>query len=69
MRGNLTIEALVREANVFAERESTHEEPVLFGITDGKAVGTYVEQKFTKYLADHYDYEVGNSASGIDIPG
>lgn len=69
MRVNLTIKELVYEANVFAERESTYEEPELFGITDGKAVGTYVEQKFTKYLAERYDYEMGNSASGIDIPG
>ncbi|WAJ38643.1 hypothetical protein OU800_05265 [Pseudomonas sp. GOM7] len=65
----LTIDALAREANAFAERESIYDEPLLFGITDGKAIGTYIEHKFTSYLAEHYDYEMGNSASGIDIPG
>ena len=39
------------------------------GITDGKAVGTYLEHKFTTCLTNIYDYEQGNSASGIDLPG
>ena len=43
--------------------------PELFGITDGKAVGTYVEHKFQRYLSDRYIVTVGNSAKGIDFPG
>ena len=35
----------------FAEIESIHDEPILYGVTDGKAVGTYLEHKFTAYLA------------------
>ncbi|CAD7854257.1 MAG: hypothetical protein, partial [Olavius algarvensis Gamma 1 endosymbiont] len=35
----------------------------------GKAVGTYLEHKFTTYLSNRYEYEQGNSASGIDLPG
>ena len=69
MKPKLTIDKLQEEASRFAENESSCEEPTLYGVTDGKAVGTYLEHKFTTYLADIYDYEQGNSASGIDLPG
>jgi hypothetical protein len=65
----LNIKTLVAEAAKFAEVESTYDEPGLYGVTDGKAVGTYLEHKFTQYLANKYAYEKGNSASGIDFPG
>jgi hypothetical protein len=64
----LTIPLLLTEAALFAQTESTHDEPALFGVTDGKAVGTYLEHKFTTYLMDKYSFASGNSASGIDIP-
>jgi len=69
MKPTLTIEALQEEASKFAEMETSYDEPSLYGVTDGKAVGTYLEHKFTAYLADIYEYEQGNSASGIDLPG
>src|SRR5690554_755498 len=69
MKPELTIDILKSEANRFAEIESTYDEPSLYGVTDGKAVGTYLEHKFTAYLANNYAYKPGNSASGIDIPG
>jgi len=69
MKSELTIEILKKEASDFAEIESEYDEPSLYGVTDGKAVGTYLEHKFTAYLANNYLYEQGNSASGIDIPG
>ncbi len=69
MKPQLTIEKLQEEASKFAEMETSYNEPSLYGVTDGKAVGTYLEHKFTVYLADRYDYERGNSAAGIDIPG
>lgn len=65
----LDIEILVGEAARFAEVESIYDEPSLYGVTDGKAVGTYLEHKFMKYLAGKYEYKEGNSASGIDFPG
>lgn len=34
------------EAKKFAAEESSHDKPSLFGVTDGKAVGTYLEHKF-----------------------
>jgi hypothetical protein len=39
MKPKLTLEALKTEARTFAELESTHQEPSLYGVTDGKAVG------------------------------
>ena len=68
MKATLTIEILLREAASFSTAESAHDEPALFGVTDGKAVGTYLEHKFTAYLMDKYSFAGGNSASGIDIP-
>jgi hypothetical protein len=64
----LTLEALLTEAARFAETESTYDEPALFGVTDGKAVGTYLEHKFVAHLMEEYSFAGGNSASGIDIP-
>ena len=64
----LTIAALQREARAFAQAESRHEEPSLYGVTDGKAVGTYVEHKFRSHLQTNYDYQQGSSAKGIDFP-
>lgn len=63
----ITEAALIVEAKVFAELESTFDNQLLFGITDGKAVGTYIEQKFRESLSTKY--EVGGSAAlGLDIP-
>ncbi|MEH2071736.1 MAG: restriction endonuclease [Nostoc sp.] len=64
----LTLDLLLQEAVNFSEIESIYDEPTLFGVTDGKAVGTYLEQKFRVYLALLYEYKLGNSASGIDFP-
>ena len=64
----LTVELLQREASAFAKAESKHAEPSLFGVTDGKAVGTYLEHKFQIVLQGRYAYGRGNSAKGIDFP-
>ncbi len=65
----LTVEFLKSEAKTFADIESCHDEPTLFGVTDGKAVGTYFEHRFQAYLQGKYEYEEGSSAKGIDFPG
>ncbi|MGA2617684.1 MAG: hypothetical protein ABSF26_08750 [Thermoguttaceae bacterium] len=67
-RRKLTIERLQAEALTFSTIESTHAEPLLFGVTDGKAVGTYLEHKFLDYLRVKYTFGAGSSAKGIDIP-
>lgn len=64
----LTIELLQKEANIFSKKESQHKEPSIYGTTDGKAIGTYLEHKFQKYLHTKYSYVEGSSAKGIDFP-
>ena len=68
MLPNLTIQLLKEEASTFATAESQHDEPSLYGVTDGKAVGTYLEHKFQDYLLERYTYVYGSSARGIDFP-
>ncbi|AHF78807.1 Type II site-specific deoxyribonuclease [Sodalis praecaptivus] len=65
---DLTLEHLWAEAANFAEIESKYDEPALYGVTDGKAVGTYLEHKFTSHLMERYRFGAGNSANGIDLP-
>lgn len=64
----LTIPKLLLEASSFSSAEAAHNEPTLYGVTDGKRVGTYLEQKFIEHLMAKYSSTGGNSASGIDIP-
>lgn len=65
---DLTIDALKEAAAEFADVEKAHGEPSLYGITDGKAIGTYLEQKFRRFLAERFHFDLGNSAKGIDFP-
>ncbi|MEX2174394.1 MAG: hypothetical protein WD872_08530 [Pirellulaceae bacterium] len=64
----LSVELLQQEAAAFAEVESTYPEPTLYGVNNGKAIGTYLEQKFQAYLASKYTFGPCNSAVGIDFP-
>ena len=68
MKPNLTVDALKAEARAFATLESAHRESALFGVTDGKAVGTYFEHKFRGHLQARFDFQEGSSAKGIDFP-
>jgi len=65
---NLTKALLQKEARVFAQNETNHNEPLLYGVDNGKTVGTYLEHKFQKYLHRKYIYVEGSSAKGIDFP-
>jgi hypothetical protein len=64
----LTIETLIKAAKEFCKRESNKQRAELFGVTDGKAVGTFVEHAFQNYLSQNYDLEIGCSAAGLDLP-
>ncbi|MDZ4746773.1 MAG: restriction endonuclease [bacterium] len=64
----LTLDNLWESAREFAQIESSHDEPSLYGITDGKAVGSYVEKKYQRSLDAKFDCEIGNAAKGIDLP-
>jgi len=68
MKPKLTLDMLKLEAQTFANIESAHQEPSLYGVTDGKAVGTYFERKFRSYLRKNYEFQKGSSAKGIDFP-
>jgi hypothetical protein len=64
----LTIEKLIEEAQLFCLEQSKFQHKELYGVTDGKAVGTLIEQKFQSHLNDKYEVLVGSSARGIDLP-
>ncbi len=46
----------------------SHQYRELFGVTDGKAVGTFIELQFRTELEAKYDVLTGNSARGLDLP-
>jgi len=64
----LTIESLIAEAKRFSVINSGVYTAELFGITDGKTVGTFVEHRFQRHLEERYDLLPGNSATGLDLP-
>ena len=64
----LTIGKLIEEAQLFCIEQSEFQHKELFGVTDGKAVGTLIEQKFQRHLHDKYIVTIGSSARGIDLP-
>lgn len=66
---NMTIDDLKIEAKAFCEFMKKENHADLIGVTDGKAVGTYVEHRFQHYISSKYSVEIGSSAKGIDLPG
>ena len=68
MKKNLTIETLIEEARVFCDLMSRKNHVNLIGVTDGKAVGTYIEHEFKNFLQCRYVFSEGNSAKGVDFP-
>lgn len=66
----LTIPLLRNEASLFAAQVHHQYEPTLYGTSDGKAVGTVLEARFTAFLQSKgYFFERGNAANGLDFPG
>lgn len=63
----LSIKSLLFEAQLFCNNTNNFRSPFLFGITDGKAIGTFVEHNLTNHLTNKYDIGNTNSASGIDL--
>ncbi len=68
MKSKLTIEILIQEAELFCVEQSKFQHKELYGVTDGKAVGTLIEQSFQKHLREKYEVSIGSSAKGIDLP-
>lgn len=68
MKQKLNTNTLIESARLFCKEQSGIYRPELFGITDGKAVGTFVEHLFKSFLSARYNLAIGNSASGLDLP-
>ena len=51
----LDIAELKKAAKDFCEKESGLYRPELFGVTDGKAIGTFVEHLFQEFLERQYE--------------
>lgn len=68
MKQQLTIEDLMQCAKTFCINESNIYRTELFGVTDGKAIGTFIEHLFKEYLAKEFDFSQGSSANGLDLP-
>ncbi|MDY7004103.1 MAG: restriction endonuclease [Cyanobacteriota bacterium] len=64
----LTLSLFKTEAATFVRELTVRPIFDLYGITDGKAIGTYVEQAFNQYLISKYLYTPGSASSGIDFP-
>ncbi len=62
----LTLIELAIAAKSFCSLSHTYRE--IYGTTDGKAVGTFIEHKFRDSLDAVYLVQLGNSALGIDLP-
>lgn len=65
---SLDTKELIESAELFCKQESGKYRSELFGVTDGKAVGTFVEHLFQDFLSNHFEMEVGSSANGLDLP-
>ena len=68
MKTVLTIPDLISCAHEFCEAENGVLREELYGVSDGKAVGTLVEHLFKIHLTERYDLTIGNSANGLDLP-
>lgn len=68
MKKKLTIKYLIKEAQQFCVVQSKFQHKELFGVTDGKAVGTLIEAAFQQHLKEKFEVKIGNAASGIDLP-
>ena len=64
----LTIETLIKEAQSFCLEQSKLQHRELYGVTDGKAIGTFIEHRFQSYLKEKYEILLGSSSKGIDLP-
>ncbi len=68
MKKELNDVELIKSAKAFCKQESGKYRKELFAVTDGKAIGTFVEHLFQEYLSKKYIMKVGSSANGLDLP-
>jgi hypothetical protein len=65
---SLTTDQLCAEARDFIQIDSHLADATLYGVTDGKKIGTYFEHELHAHLRKKYLYAYGSSAKGIDFP-
>lgn len=63
----LNLDSVKHEARTFLIRLAKTPIRELYGVNDGKAIGTYVEHKFHAHLTKKFKYARGSSATGIDF--
>lgn len=68
MQEPLTLGSLKVAAKAFASKMNGAPIPPLYGVTDGKAVGTHIEVSFNNFILENYIHRVGSAARGIDFP-
>lgn len=68
MKKLLQFDDLYHEAIKFCDDISCKNHKDLLGTTDGKAVGTYIENNFKQYISKKYSFTHGNITKGIDFP-
>jgi hypothetical protein len=64
----LTLDLLKEYASSFLKALSVHPVKALYGMDNGKTIGTYVEAEFNIHLKKRFGFTQGNAASGIDFP-
>lgn len=66
MKPELTLSDLVVLARGFCSQPHNYQE--LYGVTDGKAVGTFIEHRIRDCIEESFTVMAGNSALGLDLP-
>lgn len=66
---NGALDRFLAATREFARLFSRGSHDVLRGVTDGKAIGTYIERQFQQHLIERGIIQtLGNAAKGIDLP-
>ena len=68
MKPRLTVDLLSQEAGRFVAEATPFVDKSLYGVTDGKAIGTYLERRFHAFLSKSYDHVQGKASKGRDLP-
>lgn len=68
MEQALTIGRMAASAKAFCAQYGGVPRETLYGVTDGKAAGTFAGRLFEDYLSQRHDMASGNSAGGLGLP-
>ncbi len=64
----LTVDGLKSAGHTFSAELTTTPIKALYGVTDGKRIGTNVEVAFNLFVDKLFSHTAGNAAKGIDFP-